>query len=66
VKRDPNRLTGVRFSAEDAARVRQELERQDDRERTYQRLWVRFKRRRDAERAVATGGGMENPERRAA
>lgn len=66
MKRDPNRLTGVRFSPELAARLRQEVERQHESERAYQRLWARFLRRRDEELAVATGGGMENPERRAA
>jgi hypothetical protein len=53
----------VRFSAADARRARAAIARQDAQERAYQRMWIEFKRRREAERA--TGGGIAM-ERRAA
>ncbi len=56
----------IRFSSVDARRAREEAARQDAKERAYQRLWIRFKRDLDAERAVLFRGGTEEAERRAA
>lgn len=44
----------VRFSERDAARVRQQLEREFEAERKFTAAWLRFKREREL-----AGGGIE-------
>lgn len=60
MKHHPNhRPAKARFSEADAERARQDIERQAATERAYQRLWIRFKRKRERKAAMAAGGGME-------
>jgi hypothetical protein len=53
VKNRPD-YANVRFSERDAARVRQQLEREFEAERKFTAAWLRFKREREL-----AGGGIE-------